>query len=107
MESGSQFPTLPHALIINMGDFMEIMSNGMFKSPVHRAVTNPAKERISVAMFYSLEADKVIEPAEGLVDEKRPRLYEKVTRKGYHDLFWEDFRLGKRTIDQIKVSNTE
>ncbi|KAL9275555.1 Codeine O-demethylase-like protein [Drosera capensis] len=42
-------PVIP--LFIDVGDQCEIMSNGMFKSPVHRVVTNSERERVSVAMF--------------------------------------------------------
>ncbi|KAJ0984780.1 hypothetical protein J5N97_003136 [Dioscorea zingiberensis] len=55
MKDGKWFKvtTSPHALLLNIGDQMEIMSNGIFKSPVHRVVTNPDNERISVAMLCS------------------------------------------------------
>ncbi|CAD6337487.1 unnamed protein product [Miscanthus lutarioriparius] len=32
-------PSARHSLLINLGDSMEIMNNGIFKSPVHRVVT--------------------------------------------------------------------
>ncbi|KAF0935478.1 hypothetical protein E2562_033620 [Oryza meyeriana var. granulata] len=59
-------PSSAHTLLINVGESMEVMSNGMFRSPVHRVVTNAEKERISLAMFYALDPEKVIEPAAGL-----------------------------------------
>ncbi|CAN6214882.1 unnamed protein product, partial [Urochloa humidicola] len=65
-------PISPHRLLINIGDYMEIMSNGIFKSPVHRAVTNAGKERISLAMFHGLDAEREIEPAPALLHEKQP-----------------------------------
>lgn len=39
-----------HALLINVGESTEVMSNGMFRSPVHRVVNSAEKERISLAM---------------------------------------------------------
>ena len=36
----------------------QIMSNGIFKSPVHRVVTNSERERISLAVFSSPDSDK-------------------------------------------------
>ncbi|KAH0850897.1 hypothetical protein HID58_095149 [Brassica napus] len=36
----------------------DIMSNGIYKSPVHRVVTNREKERISVATFCVPGADQ-------------------------------------------------
>ncbi|XP_010906001.1 protein LATERAL BRANCHING OXIDOREDUCTASE 1 [Elaeis guineensis] len=96
-------PPNPHALLVNLGDQMEIMSNGIFKSPVHRVVTNSEKERISVVMFYALEPEKELEPAERLVDEMRPRLYRKVKTKDYLEVFFQSFSQGKRAIDWVKI----
>lgn len=48
--------TLPwptDALLVNVGDFLEIMSNGRLKSPWHRVVTQMEVERFSVALFYN------------------------------------------------------
>lgn len=97
-----KIPIIPHALLFNLGDQMEIMSNGIFKSPVHRVVTN-TKERMSVAMFYALEPEKYLEPAEGLVDEKRPRLYKKMRTKDFLDVFFQKFFQGQSTSDCAKL----
>ncbi|MCD7457039.1 hypothetical protein HAX54_033956 [Datura stramonium] len=43
-------PITPDALLVNIGDQVEITNNGLFKSPVHRAMTNSEKERITVAI---------------------------------------------------------
>ncbi|KAJ8641255.1 hypothetical protein MRB53_017949 [Persea americana] len=92
-----------HALLINVGDQIEIMSNGIFKSPVHRAVTNLEKERISLAMFLAAEVDKEIGPANSLVNTSRPRLYKNIKVKDYLDMFLLNFLEGKRSIDFVKV----
>ncbi|KAJ0984779.1 hypothetical protein J5N97_003135 [Dioscorea zingiberensis] len=95
--------TSPHALIVNMGDHMEIMSNGIFKSPVHRVVTNTDKDRISVAMFYTPEGEVEIGPADALVNDMRPRMYKNVKPKDYLEIFWPRFLQGKMSIDLVKV----
>ncbi|RCV20427.1 hypothetical protein SETIT_4G054800v2 [Setaria italica] len=76
-------PTKPHTLLINLGDQMEIMSNGIFKSPVHRVVTNAKKERLSVVLFYSVDPEREIQPVGRLIDENHPALYKKVKVKEY------------------------
>ncbi|AED92857.1 unnamed protein product [Arabidopsis thaliana] len=83
-------------ILINVGDQMEIMSNGIYKSPVHRVVTNTEKERISVATFCIPGADKEIQPVDGLVSEARPRLYKPV--KNYVDLLNKYYIQGQRPI---------
>ncbi|XP_059636585.1 protein SRG1-like [Cornus florida] len=94
-------PIIPHALVVNVGDQMQIMSNGIIKSPVHRAVTNPEKLRISVSVSNEAEEEREIGPADGLMDEKRPRLYRNV--KNYAAINFECFQLGKVAIDTVKV----
>uniref|UniRef100_I1Q002 Fe2OG dioxygenase domain-containing protein n=1 Tax=Oryza glaberrima TaxID=4538 RepID=I1Q002_ORYGL len=98
-------PVVPNALLINMGDGMEIMSNGLLKSPVHRVVTNAERERVSVVMFYALDPEKELEPAPELVDdEKRPRQYAKMKIKDYLSGFYETFARGTRVINTVKMS---
>ncbi|GLT53552.1 hypothetical protein SLA2020_268170 [Shorea laevis] len=94
-------PTISDALLVLMADQMEIMTNGVFKSPVHRVVSNSERERISVAMFYTPEPNKEIGPEEGLVNEERPKLFKKV--KDYADIHWEYYQRGTRALHVAKV----
>ncbi|KAK7270649.1 hypothetical protein RJT34_25960 [Clitoria ternatea] len=94
-------PTISHALLILMGDQMEIMTNGIFKSPVHRVLANSERERISVAMFYTPQPNKEIGPEQGLVNEERPKLFKKV--KDYADTHFEYYQRGTRAIHIAKV----
>ncbi|CAA7049103.1 unnamed protein product [Microthlaspi erraticum] len=64
-------PTLQDTFLILVGDMTEIMSNGIYKSVIHRVVTNKEKERISVATFCNADADKEIQPIDGPVSELR------------------------------------
>ncbi|KAF7094040.1 hypothetical protein CFC21_096400 [Triticum aestivum] len=96
-------PIVPNALLVNMGDVMEIMSNGFFKSPIHRVVTNAEKERLSLVMFYTLNPEKEIEPLPELVDEKRPRRYMKTTTNDYTAKLFETFARGTLAIDTVKI----
>nr|GEZ19374.1 non-heme dioxygenase N-terminal domain-containing protein [Tanacetum cinerariifolium] len=68
-------PIVCDALTINVGDQMEIMSNGIFKSPVHRVLVNSKKERMTLAMFCVPETEMVIGPMDGLITDETPRLY--------------------------------
>ncbi|ONK60324.1 uncharacterized protein A4U43_C08F17010 [Asparagus officinalis] len=92
-----KIPIIRDALVINMGNQMEVMSNGIFKSSVHRVVTG-SKERISIAMFFSLQPEKMLEPAQGLVSEIRPCLYRKMKANDFLKAFFDKFAQGETTI---------
>ncbi|CAN6924744.1 unnamed protein product [Brassica oleracea var. botrytis] len=78
-----------------------IMSNGIYKSPVHRVVTNMEKERISVATFCVPGADQEIQPVEALLTEIRPRLYKTV--KKYVEFYFEYYQQGRRPIEAALI----
>ncbi|KAE8657902.1 2-oxoglutarate and Fe(II)-dependent oxygenase superfamily protein isoform 2 [Hibiscus syriacus] len=77
-----------------------IMSNGIFKSPVHRVVTNKDKLRISVATFNEAEPEKETGPVEALINDKRKRLYRTV--KNYASFNYECFQKGKVPLEEVK-----
>ncbi|XP_050214611.1 protein SRG1-like [Mercurialis annua] len=94
-------PIIPHALFVNVGDQVEIMSNGIFKSPVHRVVTNSERERITMAMFFIPGSDQEIKPADALIDERRPRLYKNI--KDYVSLYFQYYQLGRRPLEAAMI----
>jgi len=77
------------------------MSNGIFKSPIHRVVVNAEKERLSIAMFCRPNSAKEIQPVEELVNESRPVSYRPV--KDYASIFLQYYQQGKRPIDAFKI----
>ncbi|KAM5548046.1 protein SRG1-like [Rosa sericea] len=90
-------PIVPEALLINVGDQVEILTNGLFKSPVHKVVINGEKERISLAVFCFPDSETEIKPFESLINESRPRSYKKM--KNYGDIFFEYYQQGRRPIE--------
>ncbi|PQQ16214.1 hypothetical protein Pyn_17050 [Prunus yedoensis var. nudiflora] len=67
----------PEALIVNIGDFFEALSNGIYKSIKHRVVTSQKVERFSVAYFYCPSYDAVIKSC------GKPALYRQFTLREY------------------------
>ncbi|KAH7352749.1 hypothetical protein KP509_19G061500 [Ceratopteris richardii] len=53
---------IPGALIVNMGDMMQLVSNGRFMSMEHRAVVSSGTERISIVVFYAPTANAILGP---------------------------------------------
>lgn len=77
------------------------MSNGIFQSPIHRAVVNPEKERLTVAMFCRPDLEKEIKPVDKLVNESRPKLYRPI--KNYVEIYFQYYQQGKRAIEASKI----
>ncbi|TKY75436.1 SRG1 protein [Spatholobus suberectus] len=94
-------PIVPDALVINVGDQIEIMSNGIFRSPVHRVVINAEKERLTAAMFCIPDSEKEIKPVDKLVNESRPILYRPV--KNYSEIYFQYYQQGRRPIEASKI----
>jgi len=80
-----------------------IMNNGIFRSPFHRVVTNIEKDRLSLAVFYAVDAETMLEPAPGLLDDKRLPRYRKILAKDFVAGLFEHFRQGKRFINTLKI----
>ncbi|CAN1770447.1 Probable 2-oxoglutarate-dependent dioxygenase SLC1 [Linum perenne] len=66
---------IPNAFVVNVGDHLEIFSNGRYKSVLHRVLTNQVRNRISVASLHSLPFDYTIKPWSKLIDEQNPKRY--------------------------------
>ncbi|CAO2162259.1 unnamed protein product [Urochloa humidicola] len=55
------------AFVVSVGDILEILSNGTYRSVEHRAVVHPDKDRISAAMFHQPCPDTTVGPLLELV----------------------------------------
>ncbi|PPD85914.1 hypothetical protein GOBAR_DD17141 [Gossypium barbadense] len=71
------------ALIVNIGDLMQIVSNGRFKLVLHSVVANNTRHRISKWFFYLPPWDDVVLPLKKLVEFDRLPMYRTVIWKEY------------------------
>lgn len=84
----------PDALVVNIGDQLQALSNGRYKSVWHRAVVNADRPRMSVASFLCPCNDVRIGPAPKLVADDPPAVYRDYTYAEYYEKFW------SRNLDQ-------
>lgn len=82
---------------------MQLMSNGIFKSVIHRVIPNSKKERFTVAAFYFPNPDGEVGPVNELICNNEPQLYKRVSTQTYRNLFFETYPTGKRVIDVLKI----
>eukprot|EP00898_Chlorokybus_atmophyticus_P007449 jgi/Chlat1/7705/Chrsp66S09164 len=74
---------LKGAFVINIGDMMQVWSNGRYPAPLHRVLANTAKERYSAPFFYNPSYASDCEPLPTLIDAQHPRRYRPVNWGGF------------------------
>ncbi|KAK1557726.1 hypothetical protein Q3G72_030478 [Acer saccharum] len=96
---------LPNAFIINIGDALEIVSNGAYRSIEHRATVNSIKERLSVATFYAPKLDEEIGPAPSLLTPETPAIFRRTGAKDYYKGRFSRKLDGKSYLDVMRIQN--
>nr|KYP57143.1 Protein SRG1 [Cajanus cajan] len=94
---------LPNTFIVNIGDMLEIITNGIYRSVEHRAMVNSEKERISIATFHLSKHDGLIGPAASLVTEERPARFKRIELREYLENLFGRKLEGKSYIDTMRI----
>ncbi|XP_052178453.1 1-aminocyclopropane-1-carboxylate oxidase [Diospyros lotus] len=82
-------PPMKHSIVINLGDQLEVITNGKYKSVLHRVVAQTDGTRMSIASFYNPGNDAVIYPAPALVEKEvqEKEVYPKFVFDDYMKLY--------------------
>ncbi|XP_052201332.1 protein SRG1-like [Diospyros lotus] len=96
---------LPQAFIVNVGDILQIVTNGAYRSVEHRAVVNSGKERLSVATFYNPGLDREMGPAASLIRPEAPAVYKRIGVVEYFKGLFVRKLDGKAYIDVMKIGD--
>ncbi|XP_044491985.1 2-oxoglutarate-dependent dioxygenase 21, chloroplastic-like [Mangifera indica] len=104
MDHNKSAPAIEGALIVQLGDQIEVMSNGQYKSIVHRATVRKEKKRISIASFHSLAFNRKIRPAPDLLSEEQPVSYKEFSFNDFLDFISSNNITGGRFIDTLKIN---
>ncbi|KAH7440939.1 hypothetical protein KP509_03G016900 [Ceratopteris richardii] len=94
----------PGGLTVNLGDQIQIMTNGIYKSIEHRVVVNQHKERVSVAAFFSPGNDTNVGPMMELTSPDRPAKYPKMSFKEYRSFIRRRGTQGKQVLQSMESS---
>ncbi|CAJ1948654.1 unnamed protein product [Sphenostylis stenocarpa] len=96
---------IPHrAILIQLGDQLEILTNGMYKSHVHRVIVGNNKvQRISVVGVHGPPLDKLISPSTNFIDEEHPKKYREMAYKEFLELNGDDEVDVHSSLDQTRL----
>jgi len=96
-----------NTFIVNVGDHLEIISNGRYKSVEHRAVVNAETTRISIAAPNGPSVDALVFPAPQLIDEIHPPLYKSMLYGEYLRNQQSAGLRGKGALESLKIARDE
>lgn len=95
-------PPDPTAFWVNVGDVLQVMTNGRFVSVRHRALTNSCKPRISIAFFGAPPLQARIAAPPEMVAPNRQSLYRPFTWAEYKKKIY-SLRLGDSRLDLFRT----
>ncbi|GJZ65764.1 flavanone 3-dioxygenase 3 [Tanacetum coccineum] len=97
-------PELHGALQVHVGDHVEVLSNGLYKSMVHRVTLNNERTRISIASLHSMGMDEKMATADELVSDENPKKYKESSCRDFLNfLTRNDISEGKSFIESLKM----
>ncbi|KAG5141351.1 hypothetical protein JHK84_035119 [Glycine max] len=94
---------LPNAFVVNIGEILEIVTNGIYQSIEHRATVNSEIERLSIATFHSPELDVVVGPVASLITEQTPARFKRIKMEDYFRGRFARKLDGKCYLDTIRI----
>ncbi|VVB03385.1 unnamed protein product [Arabis nemorensis] len=99
-------PYIEGALIVQLGDQVEVMSNGIYKSVIHRVTVNKDVKRLSFASLHSLPLHMKISPAPKLVNENNAPTYGEFSFNDFLEYISSNDCIQQRFIDTLKKSSS-
>ncbi|XP_016647545.1 PREDICTED: 1-aminocyclopropane-1-carboxylate oxidase homolog 1-like [Prunus mume] len=97
---------VPGALVVNIGDLLQLISNDRFRSVEHRVLANRACPRVSVASFFStgfLALPRIYGPIKELLSEDNLPKYRETTEKDFNSHFHNKGLDGTSALTHFKL----
>ncbi|KAF8390934.1 hypothetical protein HHK36_023234 [Tetracentron sinense] len=94
-----EIPPIPSALVINIGDTLQILSNGKYKSAEHRVRTTSTQSRVSIPIFVTPRQTDKIGPLPQVVEKDGVAHYREFLFGEYMNNFFGKAHEGKKSLD--------
>ncbi|KAL5732219.1 hypothetical protein ACHQM5_004866 [Ranunculus cassubicifolius] len=94
------------ALVVNIGDLLQIVSNDRVKSCEHRVVANKEGPRISVVCFFGMFVENSTSsygPIKELISENNPAIYRDITITEYNAYYGAKGLDGKSALPHFRI----
>ncbi|RDX97852.1 Protein SRG1, partial [Mucuna pruriens] len=96
---------LSNAFVINVGDILEILTNGIYRSIEHRATINSNMERISIATFHRPQMNRIVGPTQSLITPERPAQFKRIGVADYYRRYFSRELQGKSCLDVVRIKD--
>ncbi|KAJ9563967.1 hypothetical protein OSB04_009127 [Centaurea solstitialis] len=108
-EDWADVEAVPGAIVINIGDLLQIMSNDKYKSVMHRVLANPVEgARVSIAVFFRPSIlQNLYGPFPELISAEKPAAYREFTCEEYITRFFKKELNEKSLPNFYRINNTK
>ncbi|CAH2073944.1 unnamed protein product [Thlaspi arvense] len=96
-------PPVRGAIVVNIGDMLQVLSNDRYKSVEHLVMANRFLSRISFAYYCGPSYDSVIEPLREVLKHGEKPLYKPTKYSDYMKYYFGKPHTGSKTIESIKL----
>ncbi|KAL2530789.1 1-aminocyclopropane-1-carboxylate oxidase-like protein 1 [Forsythia ovata] len=101
-------PPMNGAIVVNIADLLQLITNDKFKSVNHRVLAKKIGPRISVASFFRTHfregiESKVYGPIKELLSEENPQFYQEITTRDYLTHYYNKGLDGTSALSRFKI----
>ncbi|KAJ9563103.1 hypothetical protein OSB04_008263 [Centaurea solstitialis] len=108
-EDWADVEAVPGAIVVNIGDLLQMISNDEYKSVMHRVLANPVEgARVSIAEFFNPSVrENRYGPFPELISDEKPTVYREFTYGEYIRRFFNKELDGKTLTNFYRIDNTK